>query len=394
MTIARPTPDFKLLFETAPGRSLVLLTDAPRFTVVAASDGYLHATGTRRDEVVGRGLFELFAGELGAPFNPLAGGAQRLHDSLARAVSSRLPDTMPASTGELAAAEWSIVNIPVAFDGGQIVNVIHSLQSNAYALEQAKSVLEARVKERTQDLLRSNIELEQFAFIASHDLQTPLRHISSYVQLLTTRIRATAVLEQKSEKWIAYILAGTQQMKSLITDLLAYSRIGRMDVAVEDIDLSELIVHVIEELGDPHQASKGGVVYRNLPEIFGIRSQIEQLFQNLIENAFKFRNPNVEPVVTIGCEDKGEVWRFSVSDNGIGIEAKYFDRIFLMFHRLHPSSAYSGTGIGLAICKKIVDFHGGEIGLTSVAGGPTTFFFTLPKRERITVSTRKKVEPT
>jgi signal transduction histidine kinase len=400
MTAASTVPDFKALFEAAPGRTLVLLADAPTFTVVAANDGYLQATGKRRSELVGRGLFELFSGDLQSPGNPLAGGAQRLQDSLLRAVSSGVRDSMPASAAGPGAARWSFVNIPVAGAGGQTVHVIHSLEIvhrgspeeggegdlliHARALEEAKATLEARVKERTQDLQRSNNELEQFAYIASHDLQTPLRHVSSYVQLLTTKIRKTTVLDAKTEKWIAYILTGTQQMKSLITDLLAYSRVGRMDITVEEFDLNKVIADVTEELQDQLRSSKGRLVYGDLPRISGIRSQLAQLFQNLIENALKFKHRDVAPVVTVSCEDRGEFWLFSVSDNGIGIEPKYFDRIFLMFHRLHPSSEYAGTGIGLAICKKVVGFHGGQIGVESSPGSGSTFSFSLPKKERIT----------
>jgi len=513
-----PSPDFKRLFESAPGRSLVVLADLPRFTIVAASDAYLKATSRRRADLVGRGLFEALSEELQSQGGPLAGGAHLLQSSLQRALSSRAPDRLPDSPAAAAQGDqrWSYLTTPVPGDDGQIAHLIHTLEhrpneglqdfstseehsrlllesvkghamvlldrtgrvlswnrgaeklqgyaaaevigrsistlysgsdaesgkplrdlqraaadgwsedeaqrvrkdgsvfwasvtisaiqdekgevkgftevvrdisgqkKDALALEVAKAMLESRVKERTQDLLRSNNELEQFAYIASHDLQTPLRHISSYVQLLTTKIRKTVVLDAKTEKWIAYILSGTQQMKNLISDLLAYSRVGRVDIAVEEMDTRGLIVNVLDELNEPLRASNGRVVYGDLPQISGIRSQIDQLFQNLIENALKFRSPEIDPVVTIACEDRGELWRFSVADNGIGVEAKYFDRIFLMFHRLHSSSEYAGTGIGLAICKKIVEFHGGKIEIESTPGRGSTFHFSLPKRERVT----------
>lgn len=263
-------------------------------------------------------------------------------------------------------------------------------RQDALGLAEAREILEARVKERTQDLLRSNADLEQFAYIASHDLQTPLRHISSYVQLLTNKIKKTQVLDPKSEKWIEYILSGTKQMKSLISDLLSYSRIGRVDIKVEEIDTTKLFEHVFDELREPIRANNAKLVYSEPPKIFGIRSQIEQLFQNLIENALKFKQSDSDPVITISCKDQGEFWMFSVSDNGIGIDSKYSERIFLMFHRLHSTDEYEGTGIGLAICKKIIEFHGGKIWLDSAADKGATFSFILPKNERVTSTTLVK----
>ena len=268
-----------------------------------------------------------------------------------------------------------------------IVTDISLKRQDALALVEAREILEARVKERTQDLLRSNTELEQFAYIASHDLQTPLRHISSYVQLLTNKIKKTQVLDEKSEKWIEYILSGTKQMKSLISDLLSYSRIGRVDIKVEEIDTIKLFAHVLDELREPIRVTNAKFIYNEPPKIFGIRSQIEQLFQNLIENALKFKQTDNHPVVTISYKDQGEFWMFSVSDNGIGIDSKYSERIFLMFHRLHSTDEYEGTGIGLAICKKIIEFHGGKIWLNTAAEKGASFSFILPKNERVTSTT-------
>ncbi len=288
---------------------------------------------------------------------------------------------------------WASVTISVLHDDKgektgfvKVVRDISRQKADALALVDAREMLEARVQKRTQDLLRSNTELEQFAYIASHDLQTPLRHISSYVQLLTNKIKKTHTFDDKAEKWIHYILSGTKQMKSLISDLLAYSRIGRIDVKIEEIDTAEVIAQITNEIQDSIRASNAKLVYTKLPNIFGIKSQIEQLFLNLIENAIKFRTADIDPVVTINCEDQGEFWKFSVSDNGIGIESKYAERIFLMFHRLHSQDSYSGTGIGLAICKKIVEFHDGKIWLQSEENKGATFSFTLPKKERVTTT--------
>lgn len=250
------------------------------------------------------------------------------------------------------------------------------------ALAEANEQLERRVRDRTLDLMKSNKELEQFAYIASHDLQTPLRHIASYVQLLIGKVKKTTDLDPQTEKWIMYILNGTQQMKSLISDLLTYSRVGRVDVAVEEIKVATVIEEVSEVLQESIRKTEAKISYSVLPVVFGIRSQLNQLFQNLIENAIKFQKPDVAPVVEIRCEDQGEFWKFYVSDNGIGIDPKYVERIFAMFQRLHTREEYAGTGIGLAVCKKIVEFHGGKIGVESAEGKGSNFFFSLPKKER------------
>lgn len=251
------------------------------------------------------------------------------------------------------------------------------------AIRTANEQLEQRVQERTRDLMRSNQELEQFAYIASHDLQTPLRHIASYVQLLVGKVRQIAVIDPQMEKWINYTLAGTQQMKELITDLLSYSRVGRIDVAVEEVEVSQVIAAVCESLREPIRKTGAHVKRGDLPVVFGVRSQLTQLFQNLIENAIKFRTPGVSPQIEIRSEDSGEFWKFSVSDNGIGFDPKYAERIFTMFQRLHRTEEYKGTGIGLAICKKIVEFHGGNIGANATEGKGSIFYFNLPKKERI-----------
>ena len=287
---------------------------------------------------------------------------------------------------------WASVTILTVRDEKEnlpaFVNVVRDIsrrRDDALALLQARAMLENRVEEKTQDLLRSNIELEQFAYLASHDLQTPLRHISSYVQLLTNKIRTKPVLDEKAEKWIEYIMSGTKQMKNLISDLLAYSRISRVDIRVEEIEPMKLLARITDELREPIRVTQAKIIFDELPPISGVRSQVEQLFQNLIENALKFKKADVDPVITISCQDQVEFWRFSVSDNGIGIDPKYSERIFLMFHRLHSNDEFEGTGIGLAICKKIVEFHGGKIWLESAVNGDgAVFSFDLPKIEKVT----------
>lgn len=262
----------------------------------------------------------------------------------------------------------------------KVVRDISDRIKAATALKESYEMLETRVEERTQELVDSNKELEHFAYIASHDLQTPLRHITSYVQLVIAKIKETTKIDAEMEKWIRYITNGTQQMKSLIDDLLTYSRVGRVDTTVQEVDITKVIEEVSEGLQEPIRATNAKIIYENIPVIYGTRTQLYQLFQNLIENAIKFQKHDLAPIVTIRCEDQGSFWKFYISDNGIGFDPKFSTRIFSMFQRLHTSSEYSGTGIGLAVCKKIVESHGGEIGVDSTEGKGSTFFFTLPKK--------------
>lgn len=240
--------------------------------------------------------------------------------------------------------------------------------------------LEQKVQERTKTLEKSNKELEQFAYIASHDLQAPLRHITSYVQLLTSKVKKTIELDPQTEKWIQYIIGGTFQMKTLINDLLTYSRVGRVDIIFEEVDITKIIEDISVKIQESIHRTNANIVFEDLPIVFGVKSQITQLFQNLLENALKFKRKDIAPVVEIRCLDQGKFWEFLVSDNGIGIDPKYSERIFTMFQRLHTTTEYSGTGIGLAICKKIVEFHGGTIKVDSIEGNGSTFSFPLPKK--------------
>ena len=353
--------------------------------VLSWSVGAEKMTGFVASEVVGKNFSIFYSGEELQNEKPM-------RDLRTAAVQGRFAEE--ASRFRKNGAEfWASVTILTVRDEKEnlpaFVNVVRDIsrrRDDALALLQARAMLENRVEEKTQDLLRSNIELEQFAYLASHDLQTPLRHISSYVQLLTNKIRKSPVLDEKAEKWIEYIISGTKQMKNLISDLLAYSRIGRVDIRVEEIETMNLLARIVDELREPIRVTHAKIIFDELPSIFGIRSQFEQLFQNFIENALKFKKTDVDPVIVISCQDQGEFWRFSVSDNGIGINPKYSERIFLMFQRLHSADEFEGTGIGLAICKKIIEFHGGKIWLNAAINTGAVFSFELPKKERVTTA--------
>lgn len=237
---------------------------------------------------------------------------------------------------------------------------------------------EHELKLQKEDLARSNAELEQFAYVASHDLQEPLRMVASYVQLLAKRYKGK--LDQDADDFIHYAVDGSQRMQNLINDLLAFSRVTSKGKELKSVDLEVVLHHVQANLQTAIQESEALVTHDPLPTLQSDPTQMAQLLQNLIGNAIKFCDANRTPIIHIGVKKQDEGWLFSVRDNGIGFDPKYRDRIFLIFQRLHNKTKYPGTGIGLSICKKIVEQHGGKIWVESEEGQSTTFHFTLPDR--------------
>jgi PAS domain S-box-containing protein len=235
---------------------------------------------------------------------------------------------------------------------------------------------ELELAQRVADLARSNAELEQFAYVASHDLQEPLRMIASYNQLLARRYKGK--LGEDADEFIAFTVEGVTRMQRLINDLLAYSRIGTRGASADEVDLEEIVTEAQANLAKAIEESNAEIVVPGaLPRVLGDRSQIGQLMQNVIGNAIKFRR-DARPRVEITAHRQGGWCQITVADNGIGIEPQYFERIFVIFQRLNAREDYPGTGIGLALCKKIVERHGGKIWLRSTPGSGTTMLFTLP----------------
>ncbi len=235
--------------------------------------------------------------------------------------------------------------------------------------------LYTQVQELVSNLKRSNAELERFAYVASHDLQEPLRMVTSYLQLLERRYRDK--LDDDAKEFINYAVDGSIRMKMLINDLLAYSRVGTRGKDFTFIDCEEVLERVLSTLQISIEESRGKVTHDPLPKLMADDVQLESLFQNLVGNAIKFHGKK-PPRIHVGVEQKGKEWVFSVSDNGIGIDPQYFERIFIIFQRLHNQKDYAGTGIGLAISKRIVERHGGCIWIESQPGKGSTFYFTLP----------------
>ena len=262
---------------------------------------------------------------------------------------------------------------------------INSRQAVEKALQEQNVLLQQEISERrraeaalqksNQELARSNAELEQFAYVASHDLQAPLATTASYAQLLEQRYQAR--LDEKANKYIRNIVDGCVRMQTLIDDLLAYSRIGRNQKPFEAVDCDRVFQEACANLQMAIRNNQAAITHDELPVLIADSSQLGQLFQNLIDNAIKYRQ-DAPPKIHIGVERYEDSWLFAVKDNGIGIDPKYADRIFQIFQRLHSRKEYSGTGIGLAICQKIVEHHGGHIWVESTPNLGSIFYFTIP----------------
>ncbi|MFC4587806.1 sensor histidine kinase [Sphaerisporangium corydalis] len=238
---------------------------------------------------------------------------------------------------------------------------------------------EERLREQTAELRRSNSELEQFAYVASHDLQEPVRKVTAFCQLLQRRYAPQ--LDERANEYIAFAVDGAKRMQYLIAELLAFSRVGRVRSERVPVPLDQPLDRALANLETLTEESRAVVVRPELPEILGDPNLLTMLWQNLIGNAVKFRSPDRAPEVRIGAEPEGDFWRFSVADNGIGIEPRFAEKIFVIFQRLHNREEYDGTGIGLALCKKIVEYHGGEIHLDTAHPQGTRFVFTLPSAD-------------
>ncbi|MEO6455048.1 MAG: PAS domain-containing protein [Ginsengibacter sp.] len=238
--------------------------------------------------------------------------------------------------------------------------------------------LNKSLEKRAEELAVSNEELERFAYVASHDLQEPLRMVSSFLELLQKKYDHQ--LDETAQKYISYAVDGAQRMKVLILDLLEYSRISFDRDKHTVINLNDLINKTLEVLKPFIDESEASFIIATFPEIRGNTSQLMRLFQNLISNAIKYRSA-LTPIIEIGYSERADEWEFFVKDNGIGIDAKYFEKIFIIFQRLHSKTEYSGTGIGLTICKKIAELHSGRIWVESSLRAGSTFYFTISKIE-------------
>ena len=257
---------------------------------------------------------------------------------------------------------------------GRITNELTALAESEHRLAEANASLETQARE----LARSNGELEQFAYVASHDLREPLRMISAYLDLIDRRYNAS--FDADGRDFIAFARDGAQRMDEMVKHLLEFSRIGRRGPPFETLPLDQVVTTALGNLTIAVAEAGAKIeVTRDLPTITGSRPELVRLIQNLIANALKFRSPDRPPHIQLAVSADDDHWTISLFDNGIGIAPDYFDRIFLIFQRLHTRDQYDGTGIGLAVCRKIVEHHGGRIWVESTPGEGSRFLFTLPK---------------
>ncbi|HEX2869214.1 MAG TPA: ATP-binding protein [Ignavibacteriales bacterium] len=264
------------------------------------------------------------------------------------------------------------INKPVFDNEGKKTKIFGTLMDVT-----ERKLFQQRLEKTLKDLERSNSELEQFAYVASHDLQEPLRMMHSYAELLEKRYKGK--LDESADDFLNFITDGAKRMQHLINDLLQYSRVSTRGKPFEPVDCMEVLSSVMDNLQISIEESGAIITYNDLPVIHADETQMVQLFQNLLSNSIKFRAGKT-PEIHISAEEKDNEWIFLVKDNGIGIAPEFHERVFIIFQRLHSSDKYPGTGIGLAVCKKIVERHQGKIRVESELNKGTTFYFSIPKR--------------
>ena len=300
--------------------------------------------------------------DLASKAEAVSGGA------LTQEVRTRAP-------GEIAALARSVDAMRV-----ELVDQMAAAQAAADEIAAAHRHL----TEQAAELRRSNRDLEQFAYVASHDLQEPLRKVASFTQLL--RKRYGGQLDERADQYIDFAADGAKRMQQLIQDLLGFSRVGQVPADPAPVQLAEACRTAVSTLDAAIAATGAEVEIGDLPTVIGQQTLFVQLFQNLVGNAVKFRDPHRQPRISIGATRRADGWEMWCTDNGIGIDAKYADRVFVIFQRLHPKDVYDGTGIGLALCKKIVEYHGGEIWIDTSRTPPwtgTSVRWTVPDIPRV-----------
>lgn len=411
-----PVPDFKVLFESVPGLYLVLTRD---FTIIAVSDAYLRATMTRREDIIGRGLFEVFPDN---PNDASATGVSNLRASLDRVLARRVPDAMAVQKYDIRRPEsegggfeerfWSPVNSPVFGANGELSCIIHRVEDVTEFVrlrerdrEQARKTeelrgraqaMEAEIFQRGQELqeanrqLReahaktqaavdqlqeSNRDLEAYSYSIAHDLSAPLRTINGFSSLLLMDYGPQ--LEAEPRRLLTLLQTGSVQMATLVEDLLRLSRLGRQALNRQLVSPVDLARKVIEELKSEQDQRKVEIVLGEMPVCHADPGLLKQVYFNLVSNALKYTRKRERTVIEIGSRTENRELFYFVKDNGVGFNMKYADRLFGVFQRLHRAEDYEGNGAGLAIVQRIIQRHGGRIAANAAEGQGAEFFFTL-----------------
>ena len=282
--------------------------------------------------------------------------------------------------GLIFSPEGIAINISTINSLVAVIGILVTMYAVLKSKEKEKKVKEQNeeLKKYTMELKNSNFDLEQYAYVASHDLQEPLRNITNYSSLLGKRIENEK--DKETSHFLNAIVKSAQKMKALIQNILLFSLIGK-DRIIEKVDCRKVLNEVLDDMEVSIRENQAKITMGNLPVVDGNQMEIKRVFQNLISNAIKFKKKNTASEIQIHCEDKSTEWEFSVTDNGIGIAEEYFNKLFKVFQRLHSEDEYPGTGIGLAICKKIINLYNGKIWVTSKPNIGSTFYFTIPKNQ-------------
>lgn len=361
---------FRNLLESAPD-AIVIIGDEGVIQLLNAQAEYMF--GYPRAEIVGKNIDLLLPGSFGKihgnrHLTNMVEDIRQMEESFELSGFDKNGRQFPTeiSLGPLVTKEGLLISVAIR-------DISEKKQLEKDILE-INASLEKKVHVRTTELERKNKELEQFAYVASHDLQEPLRTISSFVELIRQKYQGK--LDADADKYIHYTVQSSDRMKTLIKDLLDYSRLGR-ERKIQKIDCNVMIKETLADLDRAISESNAQITISDLPVIYGYYTEIKQLFQNLISNSIKFRSKTTIPVIDISSVKTDGHWTFSIKDNGIGIADKYREKIFIIFQRLHTRSEYEGSGIGLAHCKKIVELHEGNIWVNSEEGKGSAFHFTI-----------------
>jgi PAS domain S-box-containing protein len=355
---------FRLMVEGVEDYAIYMLS--PEGNIVTWNAGAQNLKGYTAQEVIGKHLSLFYT-----PEDVAAGIPQR---QLVEA----------ANQGKAAREGWRVRKGGVRFWAMTTLTALRDPEGQLIGFSKITRDLTERrqaeeaLRHKAAELARSNAELEQFAYVSSHDLQEPLRMVTAFMRKLESEYGEK--LDSDAREYIGYAVQGASRMKQLIKDLLTLSRVGTRSQEISATDCSAVLQGVLTNLEVAAKESGAEITCDPLPTVMSDRTQTGQLLQNLISNALTFRNQSV-PRIHISAKRQGEEWVFSVSDNGIGISPEQHERIFMMFERLHDRTEYPGTGIGLAVCKKIVERHGGRIWVQSAPGEGSTFYFTLPAKD-------------
>lgn len=355
-------------------RFRLVIESAPNAIVMSNTEGIITLVNTQAEVLFGYQREELF----GKSVELLVPTRFRKKHPDYRSGFNTHPETRAMGAGrDLYALKKDGTEVPVEIG----LNPIHTDQGvqvlSAIVDITARKKAEAALETHARELSRSNEELEQFAYVASHDLREPLRMVSNFVQLLERHYKGK--LDSNADEYIYFAVDGAKRMQILIDDLLTFSRVGTRGKPFQPTHIQAVLTQVCQDLQLIITENQAQIVFHDLPTIIADDIQMAQLFQNLITNAIKFHSDH-PPYVQITARQEENQWHFIVSDNGIGIDPKFADRIFDIFQRLHTREEYEGTGIGLAVCKKIVERHGGQIWVESSLEQGTTFHFTIPNR--------------